>query len=60
MSKKKIIETKEEPVIFSGATFSLDEKATSISPLSASFTSEDMNKVVEKINEIIAHINSVL
>ncbi len=31
-----------------------------ISALSLSFGTEDMNKVVEKINEIIASINKVL
>lgn len=36
------------------------EKAMPISPLSSSFTNEDMNKVVEKVNEIIAHLNNVL
>lgn len=53
---KKIIKKEMEDVI-STVFF---PKAMSISPLSVSFGNEDMNKVVEKINEIIARLNDVL
>lgn len=33
---------------------------THINPLSASFGQEDLNKMVDKINEIILHLNSVV
>lgn len=35
-------------------------KTNKINPLSTSFSQEDLNKVVDKINEIIGHLNSVL
>lgn len=48
---KKSKKAKETPKV---------EEKHQISPSSISFGQEDLNKVVEKINEIIAHLNKVI
>ena len=53
---KKIEEVKEELVVVS----TQPPVKVQIAGLAASFGQEDLNKVVDKINEIIRHLNNVL